>query len=491
MSVEKAKKLGVPVLATIEGVGSAGVPPQLMGIGPALAIPKAIANSGVNPNSIALYELNEAFASQALYCIKELGLDMDKVNVNGGAIALGHPLGATGARLVVTLVSELGRRGGGNGVVSMCVGTGMGMAMVLRMKGLFLASLLTAATHALVPTAEYNYEQYLNDFNKEACPRAEKLFSQRLSEALEFNSNPQRSYTKGINEFSDQVAPPLGRKTSGEVASQKNLASSFKRSIEIEELPTSVDWRTAGVVTPVKNQGQCGSCWAFATTATVESHIALETGLLFSLSPQQLVACAPNTDHCGGVGGCMGSIPELAYDYLIGAGGYAEEWSFPYISYNGATNGTCPATEDLQVKAGISGYIKLEENNAADVMAALATVGPLAVNVDASNWHNYESGVYDGCSYEEMDIDHVVVLVGYGVDEETKTPYWLIRNSWSPTFGEAGYIRLLREAPEDTKCGVDTSPQDGTGCDGAATQYPCGQCGVVFDVSYPTGAFLA
>ena len=152
---------------------------------------------------------------------------------------------------------------------------------------------------------------------------------------------------------------------------------------------------------------------------------------------------------------------------------------------------TCPATEDLQVKAGISGYIKLEENNAADVMAALATVGPLAVNVDASNWHNYESGVYDGCSYEEMDIDHVVVLVGYGVDEETKTPYWLIRNSWSPTFGEAGYIRLLREAPEDTKCGVDTSPQDGTGCDGAATQYPCGQCGVVFDVSYPTGAFLA
>ena len=87
--------------------------------------------------------------------------------------------------------------------------------------------------------------------------------------------------------------------------------------------------------------------------------------------------------------------------------------------------------------------------------------------------------------------DHVVVLVGYGVDDETGTPYWLIRNSWSPTFGEAGYIRLLRETPENTKCGVDKTPQDGTGCDGAGTQYPCGQCGVVFDVSYPTGAFLA
>ncbi|GMI48872.1 hypothetical protein TrCOL_g7275 [Triparma columacea] len=357
------------------------------------------------------------------------------------------------------------------------------------MKGLVLASLL-AAVSSLVPTADYTYEQFVEDFHKEISPRAQSLFSQRLSEALSFNANPNRSYTKGINQFSDQEAPPRGRKAS-RVTSDLKLASTYKRTVEIEELPKEVDWRTAGVVTPVKNQGQCGSCWAFATTATVESHIALETGLLFSLSPQQLVACAPNTDHCGGIGGCMGSIPEVAYDYLIGAGGYAEEWSFPYISYTGATNGTCPASEDLQVKAGIGGYVKLEENNAADVMVALATVGPLAVNVDASNWHNYESGVYDGCEYDAMDIDHVVVLVGYGTDEDTGLDYWLVRNSWSPTFGEAGYIRLLREAPEDTKCGVDTTPQDGTGCDGASTQYPCGQCGVVFDVSYPTGAFLA
>mmetsp|Transcript_2833 Transcript_2833/g.5834 ORF Transcript_2833/g.5834 Transcript_2833/m.5834 type:complete len:360 (+) Transcript_2833:14-1093(+) len=349
-----------------------------------------------------------------------------------------------------------------------------------------------ALAHGLVPTEDYTYTDFCSDFNKDPSELGEKLFMARRTAAIKHNLNPKKTYIQGINQFSDLQSPPLGRKSSpGLIEAVKPTTEIYKRTMSIEELPDEVDWRTAGVVTPVKNQGSCGSCWAFATTATVESHIALETGLLFSLSPQQLVACAPNTDHCGGIGGCMGSIPEVAYDYLIGAGGYAEEWSFPYVSFGGQTNGTCPLAEEIQIKAGIGGYIKLEENNAADVMAALAEVGPLAVNVDASNWHKYESGVFDDCSYESMDIDHVVVLVGYGTDEETGTPYWLIRNSWSPTFGEAGYIRLLRDPVDRTPCGVDKTPQDGTGCDGAPTQYPCGQCGVVFDVSYPTGAFLA
>ena len=189
----------------------------------------------------------------------------------------------------------------------------------------------------------------------------------------------------------------------------------------------------------------------------------------------------------------MGSIPELVYDYLIDAGGYAEEWSFPYVSYNGATNGTCKTDAALSptLKAGITGYTKVEQNNAADVMTALATVGPLAVNVDASEWHNYESGVFRYTNYEEMDLNHVVVLVGYGTDEESGLDYWLVRNSWSPTFGEAGYIRLLREPVGNTTCGVDKTPQDGTGCDGDEIQFPCGTSGIVFDVSFPTGAFIA
>ena len=364
------------------------------------------------------------------------------------------------------------------------------MASKQKMKLFIALAALACPTAALVPTSDYSYQDFLSDFGKEPSDAGRQLFDDRLANAISHNSNPKKLFTKGVNMYSDLNSAPLGRK--GYAPNQlKFKPGNHKSSVDIEDLPTEVDWRTAGVVSPVKNQGSCGSCWAFATTATVESHIALETGLLFSLSPQQLVACAPNTDHCGGIGGCMGSIPEVAYDYLIDTGGYAEEWSFPYISYSGGTNGTCPATEDLSIKAGIAGYVKLEENNAADVMAALASQGPLAVNVDASEWHSYESGVFDGCSYDSMDINHVVVLVGYGTDEETGTPYWLVRNSWSPTFGEAGYIRLLRDDPANTPCGVDTTPQDGTGCNGAPTQYPCGQCGVVFDVSYPTGSFLA
>ncbi|GMH53585.1 hypothetical protein TrST_g6847 [Triparma strigata] len=344
---------------------------------------------------------------------------------------------------------------------------------------------------ALIPDSTYNYEEYVETFKKKASSSSRQLFEMRLGEALAHNSQePKPSYLKGINEFSDIETPPMGRKVTPGLKG-KNNAGSYKPQMAFEDLPTTVDWRDAGVVSPVKNQGGCGSCYAFATTATVESHIALSTGLLFDLSPQQVVACAPNDDHCGGFGGCMGSIPELVYDYLIEAGGYAEEWSFPYVSYDGQTNGTCKSGDDLLVKAGITGYVKLEPNNAQDVMTALAEIGPLAVNVDASNWHNYESGVFIYESYDDMDLNHVVVLVGYGTDEDTGLDYWLVRNSWSPTFGEAGYIRLLRDPVDDTPCGVDNSPQDGTGCDGEGTQYPCGSCGVVFDVSYPTGAFIA
>ena len=109
-----------------------GVPPDIMGVGPAVAIPQAVERAGLTLNDIDLFEINEAFASQALYCVRELKIDINKVNVNGGAIALGHPLGATGARQIATLLHEMRRRGVRFGVVSMCIGTGMGAAAVFE-----------------------------------------------------------------------------------------------------------------------------------------------------------------------------------------------------------------------------------------------------------------------------------------------------------------------------------------------------------------------
>lgn len=132
MTRAKAAELGLRPIATFRNFAVAGVPPSIMGIGPAVAIPKVLDMAGLNMDDIDLWEINEAFASQAVYCVNRLGLTMDNVNVNGGAIALGHPLGCTGVRMAATLLHEMDRRGDKLGVVSMCIGTGMGAAAVFE-----------------------------------------------------------------------------------------------------------------------------------------------------------------------------------------------------------------------------------------------------------------------------------------------------------------------------------------------------------------------
>jgi len=256
---------------------------------------------------------------------------------------------------------------------------------------------------------------------------------------------------------------------------------------QMAELPTNVDWRDEGVVSPVKDQGHCGSCWAFASVATIESHAAINSGSMKTLSTQQLVSCIPNPYTCGGVGGCGGAISELAFNY-VQLYGISSEFKYPYEAYYSGETGECeynavrPTSE-----VDLDGYIKLPANDYNSLLHAVATVGPIAVAVDASAWHNYESGIYNGCSYSDnIDVNHVVVLVGYGTDEELGD-YWLIRNSWGTGYGENGYIRLARESEE--VCGIDNTPLDGQAC--LSQNVPtkvCGQCAVAYDGAYPLNA---
>jgi acetyl-CoA acyltransferase len=132
MAADKARAEGRRVRAYFRGFAVAGVPPAIMGIGPVPAVRKLLARAGLKIDEIDLFEVNEAFASQALYCLRELGLPVDRVNVNGGAIALGHPLGATGARQIATALHELERRKGRYAVLTMCVGGGMGAAGLIE-----------------------------------------------------------------------------------------------------------------------------------------------------------------------------------------------------------------------------------------------------------------------------------------------------------------------------------------------------------------------
>jgi 3-oxoadipyl-CoA thiolase len=132
VSAERGRTMGRAPLARVVAGAVAGVEPQRMGIGPVPATRTALSRAGWRAGDIDLVELNEAFAAQALPCIGELGLDSDRVNVNGGAIALGHPVGCSGARIVVTLVHEMKRRGAGRGLATMCIGVGQGIAVLLE-----------------------------------------------------------------------------------------------------------------------------------------------------------------------------------------------------------------------------------------------------------------------------------------------------------------------------------------------------------------------
>jgi acetyl-CoA acyltransferase len=127
-----ADALGLTPLARFVSFAVAGVDPDVMGVGPIKAVPKALARAGMSMKDLDLIEFNEAFAAQVLAVVRELGMPEDKVNVNGGAIALGHPLGATGSKLTTQLIHELGRRGGGHGLVTMCIGGGMGAAGIFE-----------------------------------------------------------------------------------------------------------------------------------------------------------------------------------------------------------------------------------------------------------------------------------------------------------------------------------------------------------------------
>jgi acetyl-CoA C-acetyltransferase len=132
MTADKARELGLQPLATIRSYAYSAIPPEIMGLGPAYSLPKACQRAGIDVSQLDLIEINEAFAAQTLACGMEMGWDWNKVNVNGGAIALGHPVGCTGTRVVVTLINEMMKRDMPLGAVTACVGGGMGGAIVFE-----------------------------------------------------------------------------------------------------------------------------------------------------------------------------------------------------------------------------------------------------------------------------------------------------------------------------------------------------------------------
>jgi len=365
----------------------------------------------------------------------------------------------------------------------------------------FVATVTAKTTWKDLHAADYKYtiEQLVDEFNLDIAAEDLKLRSGVLQKNLmkiKRHNAGDSSYKMGVNQFAHLTSLEFknvikGTSRSG-VDKSNFAAADLSSHVNSNELPSSLDWREKGVVTPAKNQEACGSCWAFSATETIESAVAIATGKLLELAPQQFVSCSPNPNKCGGTGGCEGSTQWLAFNYTLHAGGQTLEKDYPYRGQDSKC-----AEAKIKPAAKITGYVRLPQNNYSALMNAVASVGPIAISAAAEPWQLYEDGVYDGdCG---ADVDHAIQLVGYGnatkgVFSKKKVDYWLVRNSWGKMWGEKGYIRIERfgETAKGEKCYTDRTPSDGTACAGGPkTEQVCGLCGIMSDSSYVTGASLA
>lgn len=360
------------------------------------------------------------------------------------------------------------------------------------------AAARTTRWHELEAKA-YDHAQYVAEFGKAYASAEEhamrkEVFEGRLARIMAHNRDTTKTWKEGVNHLTDRTDGELkammgykkavGYTARGNGTFCPHMEAKRHEAFLASGAPTSLDWRMKeNVISPVKDQGQCGSCWTFATAATVESWSAIKTGQLQELSEQQIASCSPNPKDCGGTGGCEGGTAQVGFAGIQTAGGVASEWTYPYTSYMG-TDSKCAATGIKKV-VQLSGFKNVATNSYADLMSTLQD-GPVAISVAAMSWSSYESGVYNGCNATSPDIDHAVQVVGYGTDATTGQDYWIVRNSWSPSWGEDGYIRLLRQGA-NAKCGMDTRPMDGDGCKGGPTQVKvCGTCGILYDNAVPT-----
>jgi C1A family cysteine protease len=218
---------------------------------------------------------------------------------------------------------------------------------------------------------------------------------------------------------------------------------------------TSVDWVSAGAVTPIKNQGQCGSCWSFSTTGSVEGDVFIEAGKLTSLSEQQLVDCST----AQGNEGCNGGLMDNAFQYIISNGGLTTEMGYPYTATG---PNTCSVTTPLA--SNIAAYCDVESASNEQLLVDAVAQQPVSVAIEAdqSCFQFYSGGVMSDPSCGTQ-LDHGVLAVGFGVTSGTK--YWNVKNSWGTSWGLNGYIWLGRQVAGQSSgvCGIASEPSFPTG----------------------------
>ena len=285
-----------------------------------------------------------------------------------------------------------------------------------------------------------------------------KVFERNLDTIKEHNKGSS-SWTMAVNKFADMTPQEFKAKFTGLSMKKRNTPNPWDlNKLEFDfkfsrTIPISIDWSTLGAVTPVKNQEQCGSCWAFSTTGSVEGAWFLAKKELVSLSEQQLIDCST----AEGNNGCNGGLMDYGFQYILSNGGITSENQYPYTATG---PNTCQAANKTIV-AKISAYHDVPVNSDAAFMEAL-TQQPISVAIEAdqSVFQFYSGGVMSATTCGTQ-LDHGVLAVGYG--SLNGADYYKVKNSWGADWGMSGYILLGR---------------------GGAFA-PSGQCGILMAPSYP------
>jgi len=278
-----------------------------------------------------------------------------------------------------------------------------------------------------------------------------EIFKDSMEEIKRHNAL-NLSWRKGITQFADMTGEEFKAHINCYMGLQGKADGIFEAAPDYTPQSQGVDWVTKGAVTPVKNQGGCGSCWAFSTTGSIEGACQISTGTLTSLSEQNLVDC--DTHDLG----CNGGLMDFAFEFVMLNGGICSEEDYHYVAHE---HNRCK--EDGCTKYGkISSFTDVQRESANSLMAALDSQPvSIAIEADQGAFQLYTEGILDSNSCGNS-LDHGVLAVGYGT--ENGMDYWKVKNSWGAGWGEDGYIRMCRN------CGKN---------EGA------GQCGILMQPSYP------
>ena len=319
---------------------------------------------------------------------------------------------------------------------------------------MFAILLILAATNTCAQDA---FQDWMRVNNKSYTAQYEMLYRRRVFynnlRRIEKHNSQEHSWTMGANKFADMTPVEFRAKYIAGGYKSRRSAHVVAPMTSASSLPASVDWSQKGAVTPVKDQGQCGSCWAFSTIGSVEGAYFLSNGTLYSLSEQQLVDCS----DAQGNQGCNGGLMDYGFQYIIDNKGVTSEANYPYT----AQDGTCNAQEAAEGYAHISSFKDVATNSDAALMTAIVQQPvSVAVEADQDSFQLYTGGVMTAvCG---TNLDHGVLAVGYGTD--AGTDYYKVKNSWGADWGMKGYILLGR---------------------GAQFNGGQGQCGILMDPSYP------